>query len=251
MSKYFAGGRIYKLTISALFTFIVAGRLSAITWDMQEKITGDATQAFMGRSVSDAGDINGDGYMDFLIGISGRNRVYIYFGGPQIDSVPDVVLSKNYGSFGISVSTAGDVNGDGYDDVIVGAKNNDKAGSNSGAAYVFYGGYYMDSVYDARMTGESADDLFGGSVSGAGDVNGDGYDDVLVGAQYHDTGSYTDAGAAYLYDFFMFKGLNPGGAEVWNVGAIENITWKGCSGYIHFHGRRGKLGKDSQWCYTS
>ena len=77
--------------------------------------------------------------------------------------------------FGFSVSGAGDVNGDGFADVIVGANFNDAGGSNAGRAYVYYGGPGADAVADLTLTGEVAQDNFGVSVSGAGDVNGDGF----------------------------------------------------------------------------
>ena len=100
--------------------------------------------------------------------------------------------------FGFSVSTAGDVNGDGYSDVIVGAYLNDAGGSEAGRSYIYFGGTSMDNTADVIMTGEAAGDDFGRSVSTAGDVNGDGYSDVVVGAYLNDTGG-SDAGRSYLY----------------------------------------------------
>src|SRR5688572_18540160 len=97
-----------------------------------------------------------------------------------------------------SVSGAGDVNGDGYADVIVGAWLNDAGGAAAGRAYVYYGGPAADAVADWTLTGEAAGDGFGISVSGAGDVNGDGYDDVIVGASLNDAGG-ASAGRAYVY----------------------------------------------------
>ncbi len=94
--------------------------------------------------------------------------------------------------FGWSVSTAGDVNGDGYDDVIVGAYG---YSSGTGRAYIYYGGPSMDNVADVTMTGEATGNYFGHSVSTAGDVNGDGYSDVIVGAY----GYSSSTGRAYIY----------------------------------------------------
>ena len=101
-------------------------------------------------------------------------------------------------SFGGSVSSAGDVNGDGYADVIVGALQNDAGGVDAGRAYVFYMGPGADAVADLTLTGVAAFDQFGGSVSSAGDVNGDGYADVIVGATGNDAGG-ASAGRAYVY----------------------------------------------------
>ena len=92
----------------------------------------------------------------------------------------------------------GDVNGDGYADVIVGARLNDAGGTNAGRAYVFYGGSGADSLADLTLTGAAAGDQFGMSVGSAGDFNGDGKSDVLVGAPLNDAGG-TDAGRAYVF----------------------------------------------------
>ncbi|MBK6875350.1 MAG: FG-GAP repeat protein [Ignavibacteria bacterium] len=88
--------------------------------------------------------------------------------------------------FGISVSHAGDVNSDGFGDVIIGANWNDSGGANPGRAYIYFGGIVPDTVADVIMTGEAADDNFGFSVSSAGDVNDDGFNDVIVGAPQND-----------------------------------------------------------------
>ncbi len=85
-------------------------------------------------------------------------------------------------AFGLSVATAGDVNGDGHSDVIVGAPFNDTGGLSAGRVYIYFGGASMDNVADVLLTGAAANDLFGNSVATAGDVNGDGYSDVIVGA---------------------------------------------------------------------
>ena len=92
---------------------------------------------------------------------------------------------------GYAVSSAGDVNGDGFDDLIVGAFGDDAGGSNAGAAYVVFGqagGFGTVNLDDValgsggfKIVGESADDRAGISVSGAGDVNGDGIDDLVIG----------------------------------------------------------------------
>ena len=112
-----------------------------------------------------------------------------------------------YDFAGISVSSAGDVNGDGIDDIFVGAEKNDAAGTDAGAAYVIFGTTSSVSAINLddvalgtggfRLTGESAGDIASRGVSGAGDVNGDGFDDLLVGAKLNDAGG-SDAGADYV-----------------------------------------------------
>ena len=156
----------------------------------------------LGRSVSDAGDFNGDGRPDVIVGATeaGSGEAYIYFGGALDGISPAISPSGQAGAdrFGASVSDAGDVNGDGFADVIVGAPNNDAGGTDAGRAYVYFGGRSADDTPDLTLTGEAAFDLFGASVSGAGDVNGDGFADVIVGAPNNDAGG-TDAGRAYVY----------------------------------------------------
>jgi hypothetical protein len=158
--------------------------------------SGERSEQQTGHSIASAGDVNGDGYDDMIVGSNGvaqTGKALIFFGGPGADMTADIILSDNLGNsrFGCSVASAGDVNNDGYDDVIVGAYNLNKS-------YIFFGGSVMDSVEDIVLTGGSGGDRFGISVSGAGDFNGDGYDDVLVGANYNNV-SGTNSGRVYLY----------------------------------------------------
>jgi len=160
-------------------------------------LNGEAANNFFGISVSDAGDVNGDGYSDVIAGAygysSGVGRAYIYYGGYNMDNIADVVLTGagNY-NFGYSVSTAGDVNGDGFSDVVVSGY---AYSANRGRAYIYYGGLIMDNIADKTLEGVVAGGFFGFSLTGAGDVNGDGFPDVLVGA--YAVSSFT--GAAYLF----------------------------------------------------
>ena len=166
-------------------------------------MTGGAANDHFGLSVSNAGDVNGDGYSDIITGTylysSLTGRAYIYYGGASMDNIADVTMTGEgaNNNFGFSVSSAGDVNGDGYSDVIAGACG---YSSDKGRAYIFYGGASMNNVADITMTGEASGNLFGYSVSSAGDVNGDGYSDVISGA----CGYSSDKGRAYVY----FGGLS-------------------------------------------
>lgn len=161
-------------------------------------LTGEGTNQDFGTSVAGAGDVNGDGYADVIVGANGYNthtgRAYIYFGGPHMTGTPDVILNgeSSGDNFGSKVAGAGDVNGDGYADVIVGAFGNS---SSRGRVYVYFGGPNMSSSPAVKLSGQSTGDLFGMSVSSAGDVNGDGYSDILIGA----SGRNSATGRAYVF----------------------------------------------------
>jgi len=159
-----------------------------------------------GNSVSGAGDVNGDGFADVIVGAprsnSNKGKAYIYFGGTLMNNTPDVTMVGEAAGdyFATSVSGAGDVNGDGYSDVIAGASNNDHTGSNAGRAYIFFGGSTVNAIADIFLDGANAGDLFGYSVSSAGDFNGDGFSDVIVGAIYADDALLPpNCGSAFIF----------------------------------------------------
>ena len=161
-------------------------------------MTGEAIFNFFGNSVSSAGDVNGDGFSDVIISAFGYNsftgKAFVYFGGSSMNNIADVTMNEDVVNsyFGISVSSAGDVNGDGLSDIVIGAYG---YGSNTGRAY-FYD-YFMKNeiISELTLTGESSSNFFGSSISSAGDVNGDGFSDIIVGAY----GYNFTAGRAYIY----------------------------------------------------
>ncbi len=182
----------------------------------------DGATAGFGNSVAGAGDINGDGYADVIVGAAGAKdasanmnagRAYIYSGGPSglVTNSPQLLDGRDgvNGYFGVSVAGAGDVNGDGYADVIVGSP---RAGQ--GKAYLFPGGSggVNTSTPQALTTTDSglAPGAFVGDVvSGAGDVNGDGYADVIIAAPAaDDTMGDHRAGRAHLFLGALTTGLN-------------------------------------------
>src|SRR6266850_63966 len=160
---------------------------------------------WFGVSVASAGDFNGDGRPDFIIGAqqSGyEGKAFIYYGGPSLDATPDITLTgESTGSltlFGASVASAGDVNEDGFGDVIVGAPLGGSGGNQTGRAYVFFGGAVPDAVPDRVFSGVGYYDQLGSVVGSAGDMNGDGHPDVFASAPYNDTAAL-NAGAIYVW----------------------------------------------------
>ena len=154
----------------------------------------------LGISVHTAGDVNGDSYDDVIVGASELSigiggRAYVYYGSSSgLSSTIGWTGSGSspVGEYGHSVCTAGDVNGDGYADIIIGAPTENLE---SGRVYIYYGsGSGLNSSADWMKDGTQNDAQFGYSVSTAGDINGDGYDEVIVGAPY-----YNDTGRAYVY----------------------------------------------------
>ena len=139
--------------------------------------------AHLGRAVA-VGDLNGDGHDDVIVGApttAAGGEVLVFFGGQSPDTGYDLRISGNYATvgFGRSVASGGDLNGDGWDDLVVGIPGSPVAGG-TGRVYVYYGGPTMDTVADRFLTG--AVDSLGLSVAIIGDMDHDGYDDVAVGA---------------------------------------------------------------------
>jgi hypothetical protein len=169
----------------------------------------DQADAWFGVSVSTAGDVNNDGYADVIIGAHGfthgqwqEGRTFVYHGGVSgLSQTPDWTAESDQGwaHFGISVSAAGDVNNDGYADVIVGAPGFDNGQEREGRAYVYHGSASgLSQTADWTVESDQVDAGLGNSVSAAGDVNNDGYADVIVGASHFDNGQ-VDEGCAFVF----------------------------------------------------
>jgi hypothetical protein len=168
--------------------------------------------SFSGLSVSRAGDVNADGFDDILIGVPLLNEissadvgsVFLYYGGPSgLPLSPSVTfdeVNSAFARFGESISTAGDINGDGYSDIIIGCPNCDNQNTNEGAAFVYYGSATGINTTATVLDPTNQNDAgFGIAVATAGDVNGDAYSDIIVGAYRFDSPTYIDEGAAYIY----------------------------------------------------
>ncbi|CAC9967407.1 hypothetical protein [uncultured Gammaproteobacteria bacterium] len=190
-------------------------------------IIGESAGDWSGYSVSNAGDVNGDGLDDLIVGahgvdLSGKSNAgksYVIFGKKDSTAINLSVISNGTGGFviigenegdnsGYSVSSAGDVNGDGLDDLIIGADKADLGNKlDTGKSYVIFGKTDSTAINLSTIAsgtggfvinGENVDDISGNSVSTAGDVNGDGLDDLIVGSKYADLSNKTNAGKSYV-----------------------------------------------------
>ena len=217
-------------------------------------LNGIKISSLSGTSVSSAGDVNGDGYDDLIIGAYGTNvgeinsagETYVVYGGPAgtvfslarstLDGTNGFTVTgiSQFDRSGYSVSSAGDVNGDGYDDLIIGSEEADPGGNDrAGESYVVYGGASapgtagvlalsaLDGTNGFMLNGIDANDRSGVSVSSAGDVNGDGYDDLIIGARQADPGGNSNAGESYV----VYGGASaPGTGGVLALSALDGTN---------------------------
>jgi FG-GAP repeat/FG-GAP-like repeat len=190
--------------VAFLFLGSAAGLAPTPAW----RRGGNQDGALFGHSVATAGDVNGDGYADAIIGAelfdngtTNEGRAFVFHGSPAgLDTVATWTAEgdQNGATFGRFVATAGDVNGDGFADVIVGAPAYDQGESNEGRAFVFLGGPAGLAPVAAWSAASDQMDANLGTVGTAGDVNGDGYSDVIAGALAFDAGE-TDEGRAFVF----------------------------------------------------
>lgn len=234
LSDVCIGARSYMLPDSSRVgrAFVYYGSRAGLPAEPTWFVDGEQVDGLFANVFTTAGDVNGDGFSDLLVTevrYSGAfehcGRAAVYYGSGDLphESAGWAIDSNQAGAyFGFSVANAGDVNGDGFDDMLLGAPGYDNGQSNEGAAFLFLGHGAGPSILpDWWAESNQASAEFGRSVAGAGDVNGDGYDDVLVGAPSYD-GTLSNEGAAFLWYG------TPGGAP---NGTPANAAWS-CAGGV-------------------
>ena len=188
--------------------------------------TGEGSGDQFGYAVASAGDVNKDNTPDYIVGApyndaggTDAGRAYVY-SGTNGNLLYTFTGEASGDFFGASVRGAGDVNNDGYADVIVGAPYyNDVGGSNAGRAYVYSG---ADGTLLYTFTGATSDGLFGWSVTGGGDVDGDGRPDLVVGALNKDKSFVYSGQTGALYLTYTAEALGDQfGIDVAVVGDVN------------------------------
>lgn len=196
----------------AVFVFYgsATGLPATPDWTVESNQVG----ARMGHRVETAGDVNADGYADLIVGLqhwsnveNDEGAVHLYFGSADgLSTTPDWTFESDQdgAQLGRSIDRAGDINGDGFGDIVVGVLSWDDLVTplpDVGAAFVFYGSATGPSATpDAIVMGDQTGSNFGWSVSNAGDVNGDGFDDLVVGAHGYDSAAAVqNVGRVYVY----------------------------------------------------
>jgi hypothetical protein len=189
--------------------FVYHGTSGGLSTSPAYTIESNQTSANLGFSVANAGDVDGDGFGDVIVGAylsdgpdPNEGVAYVYRGSASGLTGARYTLEANQANaqFGWSVASAGDVNGDGYSDVVVGAPLWDGTQLNQGAAFVALGSPTGPGPLVRFATGIAQTNAnFGHRVAGAGDVNRDGYSDVIVGVPNWDGGAGADVGRIFLH----------------------------------------------------
>ena len=187
-----------------------------------------------GSSAACDGDANGDGFADILVGSAGSGEVFLYSGA---DGALLQTFSSGAGSFGFSVGFAGDVDGDGRDDAIVG---NALVSASTGEASVFSG---ASGALLRTFAGATPGDFVGSSVDGAGDVDRDGFADLIVGTFDRGARVYSGADGSLIWELrdpsIPFFGVQVAGVGDLDGDGFADVCVGGEDGAVAFSGRDG------------
>ncbi len=191
--------RVAVLVIAVIALCALAEYAVAISSHTYLETVGHPAGGYNGTSIA-GGDFDGDGYGDLVIGTPSygvTGLAFVYLGGPRAPQSFSIVLYPASGSaqsFGVTCASAGDFNGDGYDDIMVGDYNDAASGGSSGHVDIFFGGPGLDGTADVSFDGPVSGGLFGYALAGGGDVDGDAYDDIVISEP-----GYASTGRVHLY----------------------------------------------------
>jgi hypothetical protein len=251
--------------------FLYLGSASGLAHDAAWSAEGNEQVAYFASSVSAAGDVNGDGFGDVIIGAlfldlmhtpQGEGAAFLYLGSPAgLSASPDWSARGNqqFSYFGNGRS-AGDVNGDGYDDVVVGAGEMSHGERHEGRVFVYLGSPSgLSTSPDWTAEGYLNGAEFGSSVGSAGDVNGDGFDDLIVGASGYRSGGFGRSAEGRV-SVYLGSATGLSASPAWTVtgdqgGAVFGIVAGagdldgdgfddvliGAPGYDHFQQNEGRV----------
>ena len=213
------------------WAYLILGKhIGSQAWNTSMNLTNAPAASWHGKdsysrvgNAIDGGDVNGDGFNDLVIGAPGSDipadnykspgYTYIIFGhkgaiGFNLDlsvAANASLMGESYNEYtGVAVAVVGDVNRDGFDDIVTASVDNNEAGANAGKAYLVMGhanGWAMNfnlSGSNASWRGEAVNDRAGKIVTRAGDINGDGYSDILIAAPHNSDQTMTLQGQTYL-----------------------------------------------------
>ncbi|WP_168210636.1 FG-GAP-like repeat-containing protein [Persicimonas caeni] len=196
--------------------YIYRGSSAGLSTEPDREYIGQTVEGQLGLSVASAGDVNGDGYVDVIVGAPGPGAggtAFIYTGGVNgLSQAPTFTIEApdNSGQFGFSVDGAGDVNGDGYADVIVGSPAYTAGEPAEGAVFLYLGSENGPSeTPDWQVESDSREAFLGYMIAGAGDINGDGYGDIIAGAAGY-TGPVGEDEEPLQYEGAVFAYLSDG-----------------------------------------